>query len=222
MRIGITGWRGFIGAHLKEKIDNPILFQGDLRNLDSVKEFVKNCDRIYHIAGHSRDREGNIMANNIHATGNLILATKIEKVRPEIVFTSSIATVKNPNSEYGLTKLIEEKIIEMADKWCIFRIENVYGAGGKPFYNSVVATFAYQIARGEKVTINNPDETREFIFVDDLIAELLNPKFFVYVRPEGEVMSIGQVYEYLTSKLGEHKNLKKCLDYWRNNVISTA
>ena len=41
MRIGITGWRGFIGSHLAKRINNPMLFQGDMQNLDEVKEFVE-------------------------------------------------------------------------------------------------------------------------------------------------------------------------------------
>lgn len=214
MKIGVTGWRGFIGSYLMKKIDNPILFQGDLRKLDSVKGFVRNCDRIYHLAGRNIDKEGNIIANNLLATGNLILATKIEKVSPEIIFASSIQAVSNPNSEYGLTKLSEEGIIKKANRWCIYRVPNVYGVGGKPFYNGVVATFAYQIAHKEKVNINDPNATREFIYIDDLIGYLLKPQFGTCIYPKGEVMSIGKIYEYLTSKLGEHKNLKRCLDYY--------
>ena len=89
MKIGITGWRGFIGSHLKDKIDNPVLFQGDMRNLDSVKSFVRQCDRIYHIAGKNRSIEGNIIANNLLGTANLVLACRLECVEPEIIFASS-------------------------------------------------------------------------------------------------------------------------------------
>ncbi len=104
--------------------------------------------------------------------------------------------------------------MKRSENWCIFRIPNVYGPGGKPFYNSVVATFTYQISHGQEVTINNPSDTREFIFVEDLVDELINPRFSEYVYPRGEVMSIGEIYEYLTSRLGQHKKLKRCLDYY--------
>jgi len=212
MRIGITGWEGFIGSYLRKRIADPILFQGDLRDLDEVKEFAKDCERIYHLAGLNREKDGGILANNLHATGNLILASKLQKKNPEIAFSSSKQVEWNPNSEYGLTKLIEEEIVKRAQNWCIFRIPNVYGPGGKPFYNSVVATLTYQISHGQEVTISNPSETREFIFVEDLVDELINPRFSGYVYPRGEVMSIGEIHDYLTSRLGEHKKLKRCFD----------
>ena len=220
MNIGITGWHGFIGSYLKEKIGNPILFQGDLRNLEEVKSFTKGCDRIYHLAGLNRENEGNILANNILSTGNLILSLKLQELNPEIIFLSSRQVEWNPCSEYGLTKLIEESIVKTAENKCIFRAPNVYGVGGKPFYNSVVATFAYQVAHGQEVTINDPLATREFVFVEDLVDSLVRYKFYKhrrrYICVRGEIMTIGEVYEYLTSRLGEHENLKKSLDYWEN------
>ena len=217
MRIGITGWQGFIGSYLKGKIDNPILFQGDLRNLEDVKLFTKDCDRIYHLAGLNREDEGKILTNNLVATGNLILSLQLNKVEPEIIFISSKQVIWNSDSEYGLTKLMEESILQLTEKWCIFRVPNVYGVGGKPFYNSVVATFAYQLTHGEQVTINNPVATREFICVEDLVSKLADCKFSHsgYVHVNGEVMSIGEIYEYLTSRLGEHPKLAKCIEYYK-------
>jgi len=213
MRTGITGWRGFIGSHLSHRLDNPVLFQGDMRNLDNVKKFVGQCDRIYHIAGKSRADEGEILANNLVSTGNLVLATKLLGKSVEIVFASSKQVEWNPDSEYGMVKLIEESIIRKARKWCIFRIPNVYGPGCKPFYNSVVATFCRQIAHGEPCTTHQPFATREFVYVNDVIDALVEPVWYRVVKVVGEMMSIREVYEYLTTRLGEHEKLKKCLDY---------
>ncbi len=221
MNVGITGWRGFIGSYLKGMIANPILFHGELSKMDDVKSFTRECDRIYHVAGQNRGNEGNIISNNLISTGNLVLASKLQSIEPELIFISSKQVEWNPNSEYGLTKMIEEDIVRKAKRWCIFRVPNVYGASGKPFYNSVVATFAYQLVHGQEVTINNPDDVREFIFIEDVITHLMNPQFLQYVDLKGEIMSIGEIYEYLTCRLGEHQNLKKCLDYWRGNVSST-
>ncbi|KKN79319.1 hypothetical protein LCGC14_0341010 [marine sediment metagenome] len=219
MNTGITGWRGFIGSYLKDKIEKPILFQGDLRNLKDVMGFTSGCDRIYHIAGKNREKEGGILANNIIATGNLVLALKLQGINPEVVFISSKQVEWNPYSEYGFAKTIEEKIVQEAKRWCIFRVPNVYGAGARPFYNSVVATFAYQISLGQEVTINNSSDTREFIPVEKLINYLLKPQFSRYVPVYGELLSIGEVYTYLTTKLGEHRDLKKCLDFYKEREI---
>ena len=216
MKIGITGWRGFIGSHLSQRIDNPVLFRGDMRNLDDVKQFVGQCDRIYHIAGKNRADDGQILANNLVATGNLVLATKLLGHHPEIVFASSSKAESNPSTEYGMVKLIEESIVRKSRKWCIFRITNVYGPGCRPFYNSVVANFCWQIAHGEPCTTHHPFAVREFVYIDDLIDNLMNPVMYRIVWVPGEVMSIGDVHSYLTIRLGEHDKLKLCLDYYQS------
>lgn len=215
MRVGITGANGFIGTHLQRALDNPLLFQGDLSNIAQVKEFVRQCDRIYHLAGKNRADCGGILKNNLISTANIILAMKLENKFPEIVFASSQQTIWNPYSEYGFTKTLEEEVLKKTNKWCIFRIPNVYGPGGKPFYNSVVATFCYQLSKGEQATINDPSVQREFIYIDDLIQELLDPQFNSYKYPQGDTLSIGEIYSLLTDRLGEHERLKTCLDFYR-------
>jgi len=215
MKIGITGWRGFIGSHLSKRVDNPVLFQGDMRDLDAVKKFVGQCDRIYHIAGKNRADEGQILANNLVGTGNLVLATKLLGHHPEIVFASSKQVEWNPDSEYGMCKMVEEDIVRKARKWCIFRIPNVYGEGCRPFYNSVIATFCYQIVNGLDISMDNPATTREFVYVDDVVSTLVEPVPYRVIGVPGEMMSIGEVYELLTTRLGEHEKLKKTLDWYK-------
>ena len=218
MKIGITGANGFIGSHLKRRLKNPVIFEGDLRSFDEVRKFVSKCDRIYHLAGKNRGNPGDILKNNLVSTSNIVLSMIMENKFPEIVFSSSKQVYWNPNSEYGFTKLIEEEITKKTKKWCIYRIPNVYGPGCKPFYNSVVATFCYQISRGEKVTIDDPDVKRDFIYIDDLIEKLLQPKFNGYEYPKGETLSIGEIYKYLTTKIGHHNKLKVCLDYYKGGL----
>ena len=91
----------------------------------------------------------------------------------------------------------------------------MYGPGGKPFYNSVVATFAYQIAHKQSVTTNNPFAVRDFVFINDLVNILMEPLLHHVTVVHGEVMSIQEVYEYLTTRLGEHEKLKMCVDYYK-------
>ena len=217
MKIGITGWGGFIGSHLARRIDNSVLFQGDMRDLGAVKAFVAKCDRIYHLAGKNRVGDGEILSSNLVGTGNLVLATKLLGVNPEIVFTSSKQVEWNPDSEYGMVKLVEESIIRKARRWAIFRVPNVYGEGCKPYYNSVVATFCWQIAHGEPCTIQRSFDTREFMYIEDLVNALLNPLMYQVVRISGEVLSIQDVYELLTTRLGEHEKLNRTLDWYKED-----
>lgn len=216
MKIGITGSEGFIGRYLVKKIKDPEIFKGDLKELSLVREFVNKCDRIYHIAGKNREPQGEILSNNLLSTGNLLLAMKLENKHPELVFTSSKQVEWNPESEYGLTKSIEEEIIKKSKKWCIFRIPNVYGPECKPFYNSVVATFSYQIANNQSVTITDPEAKREFVYITDLVDLLIKPTFNNYLSIPGEVLSIREIYDFLTAKLGQHKKLQSCLDFYKH------
>lgn len=215
MQIGITGANGFIGTHLKNSLEDPLIFQGDLTDIAQVREFIRICDRVYHLAGKNRAEYGEILKNNLVSTANLVFAMKLENRFPEVIFASSQQTIWNPNSEYGFTKILEEEIIKKTTKWCIFRIPNVYGPNGRPFYNSVVATFCYQLSKGEQVTIHDPSVKREFIYIDDLIQELLSPEFNSYKSLQGEILSIGEIYSLLTDRFGEHEKLKACFDFYR-------
>ena len=194
---------------------DPLLFEGDLTNIRDACEFVCSCDRVYHLAGKNREQPGEILKNNIISTSNLILACKIKGVNPEIIFASSQQVIWNSESEYGFVKSVEEEIIKKAKKWCIFRIPNVYGPGCKPFYNSVIATFCYQISKGESVTIHDSSVKREFIFVDDLVERILDPEFNSLKSINGETMTVGEIHSFLTDKLGRHKKLERCLQSYK-------
>lgn len=210
----MTGGNGFIGLHLARRLEDPLLFEGDLTSIRDACDFVSCCDRIYHLAGKNREQLGKILKNNIISTSNLILATKIKKVNPEIIFASSQQAIWNSASEYGFVKGVEEEIIKKANKWCIFRIPNVYGPGGRPFYNSVIATFCYQLSKGESVNVHDPLAKREFIFIDDLVDQLINPEFNTIKSLNGETMTIGEIHFLLTDGLGTHEKLAKCLRFY--------
>jgi len=47
---------------------------------------------------------------------------------------------------------------------------------------------------------------------------MLEPPLHRIVSIPGEVLSIQEVYDYLTTRLGEHKKLKMCLDYYKEET----
>ena len=227
-KIGITGARGFIGSHLVKKINDPIIFEFNLCCLPDVRNFVKECDRIYHIAGKNRDIGGEILRNNLISTSNIILAMHLEKKDPELIFISSTQVEWSPISEYSVSKFLEEHAVKEAKKWCIYRVPNVYGPGCRAYYNSVVATFCTQIAQDKELTVKDLSVSREFIYIDDLVRSLLNPEFNKYMRPKGQALTIGEIVAYLTDGFGKHKKLQKTLEYYmekegiKNGIISAA
>ena len=82
-------------------------------------------------------------------------------------------------SEYGKAKLSCEKLLrsyaaETGAEALIYRFPNVFGKWCRPNYNSAVVTFCHNIANDLPVTINDPTTELELVYIDDLVAELLD------------------------------------------------
>lgn len=211
LNIGITGFAGFIGSHLSNRIPKAMGFVGDLTDLVKVRNFIQHCDIIYHLASKHREEEGRIIKNNLVSTANLVYSINRYNPRIKLIFLSSTQTEWSRTSEFGLVKSVEESMVKEVEDWCIFRSPNVYGPYCKPFYNSVIATFCYQIAHNQLLTINDLNEVREFVYVLNLIEKLLSPIYGKVIRINGVRLSIGEIADILQSKEEDDLFLKKTL-----------
>ena len=185
IKIGITGGNGFIGRHLSSALKKsgykPFYFDLPENNLVSpdqaqLKKFVKKADVIFHLAGVNRGADIEIVGGSVVATYNLAEAIKKYNPKTKIVFSSSIQAEND--SVYGRSKLLAENILEelannLGIEVSILRLTNVFGEGGKPFYNSVVATFASQAVKGVNLPISDPKRELRLIYVKDVISEFL-------------------------------------------------
>jgi UDP-2-acetamido-2,6-beta-L-arabino-hexul-4-ose reductase len=190
MRIGITGQAGFVGTHLfnllRTKKDVSVVPFDDnyFASMGTLIEFVKKCDVIVHLAAVNRcENEEDLYQTNIQLVDHLIKAMETAKVSPHIIFSSSIQEEKN--NLYGESK---RKGREMFSRWAeknqaLFTglvIPNVFGPFGKPYYNSVIATFCYQLIHGETPTIIT-DGHLKLIYVQELAEQIyciaINKKF---------------------------------------------
>ena len=52
----------------------------------------------------------------------------------------------------------------------LYRLPNVFGKWSRPNYNSVVATFCHNIARGLPITANDPAAQVPLVYIDDVAA----------------------------------------------------
>jgi len=181
MKILVTGSKGFIGKNLivslKEKGYTNILEY----DKDSEKEMLENycieSDIIYHLAGSNRPKEiSDFSDTNIGLTEEIINYLEKHNRNCPIVFASSIQAEKeNP---YGMSKKEAENVLfeygtRTNTKIMIYRFPNVFGKWCRPNYNSVIATFCYNIARGLPISINEPAKVMELVYIDDLVNELL-------------------------------------------------
>ena len=179
--IGVTGPRGFIGGYLVRRLgcDEGVQIRvadravfADKARLD---HFVAQCDVICHVAGVNRGDERSIYDGNTSLAQDLVAAMKRTGARGHVVFASS--TQRDQDNAYGRSKKEAEECLRAAGMELEFPvtvlvIPNVYGPGCKPFYNSVVATFCHQLAKGKTPTLVDDKEVR-FLHVNEVVDKFV-------------------------------------------------
>lgn len=224
--IGITGADGFVAAYLKKKLDAERLpyEEIDLKTYQEqgFSDFVKGKDYIFHLAGVNRtDDEKGYEKGNVGLTVELIDAVKKHgKKGCRIIFSSSIQVYGDaegiidetiptrPLWAYSKTKLdAENAIIDSGLPYVVLRISNVYGPGGRPFYNSVIATFIHLLKEGKPITINGSgQQTRDYIFVDDVASAMvlsMDISDGIYIVSTGKLTSLNEIVRVLQDLSGK-------------------
>lgn len=180
-KVGITGQAGFIGSHLtfllQAKADDfeIVPFSRDFFQDDrALADFVAQCDVVVHLAAMNRGEPEEIHACNVRLVQQLIAALETRKHTPHVIFSSSVQ--EENDNVYGASKREGRRLFE---EWsgrtgAIFSglsIPNVFGAFGRPFYNSVVATFCHQVTHGQTPEIK-VDAAMHLVYVNDLAATI--------------------------------------------------
>lgn len=198
MKIVITGARGFIGrnlaAHLMPQGDVQI-FGFDLgQPLQELAAALAEAELVFHLAGVNRPESmEEFTTGNVDFTAQVCEMLKQTR-RPVPVVLSSSSQVERDNP-YGRSKLQAEAVIkryaeETGAPAIIYRLKNVFGKWCRPNYNSVVATFCYNIAHDLPITISDPARELELVHVDDVVQAFVSE-----VRgPKAEVRDGGVVY----------------------------
>ncbi|MDQ0156166.1 polysaccharide biosynthesis C-terminal domain-containing protein [Robertmurraya andreesenii] len=196
----ITGANGFIGRNLYVALGEVknISIQTYTRDntIDELEQLLKQADVIYHLAGVNRvnDDQSEFIKGNVHLTEQITrILRKIDR-KPIIVMSSSIQATNH--TPYGKSKKKAEEILEKYaqetdhNKVFIYRLTNVFGKWGKPQYNSVVASFCFNISRDLDIEIHDPLKEIELVYIDDVIKEF---KSRIYRLNEVRNKSIYQV-----------------------------
>ncbi len=181
MWILVTGSKGFIGKNLVAELKN----QGftDIMEYDkdteeaALYDYCKKADMIYHLAGVNRPKEESEYKEGNYGFTKILLQTlKSCKNTCPIMASSSIqAKHQNP---YGMSKKEEEDLLfdyakEYGVTVYVYRLPNVFGKWCRPNYNSVIATFCYNIARNLPISVDAPNKVLHLAYIDDVIEELL-------------------------------------------------
>lgn len=196
MNILITGAKGFFGRNLVESLKN-IRSGKELRynlqihkiyeyDLDSTSNeldaYCTDCDFVFHLAGVNRPRGNDeFMEGNFGFGEILIDALKRHNNRCPIVLSSSIQaalTGRYSRSDYGKSKLAGETLLfryaaETGTNVSVYRLPNIFGKWCRPNYNSAVATFCHNIAKGLPIQVNDRSTELELVYIDDLVEEMI-------------------------------------------------
>ena len=183
MKILVTGSRGFIGTNamvqLRERADIEVVSFSRANDPMTLPQLLTEVDWVWHFAGVNRPKQDEEFATgNVDLTAHLASAlaavaqTSGKKI--PVIYTSSTQAA----TAYGQSKRqAEEHLRHLHDQHgvpvYIFRLPNVFGKWARPNYNSVVATFCHNIARGLPIAIHDPQAELSLVYIDDVIAMFL-------------------------------------------------
>ncbi len=182
MRVLVTGSKGFIGknliATLKQMPNIEILEFDKGKSAEELKELLKKADFIYHLAGVNRPKETKEFYEGNSNLTKSITNFLISQNRAIPILFSSSSQVGN-GSDYAKSKELAEEILkDYAKKMNIdifvYRLPNVFGKWSKPNYNSVIATWCYNIARDLPIRVDNEMTILNLAYIDDVVSAFVN------------------------------------------------
>ena len=184
-RVLVTGANGFIGKNLVVRLRELPRFavtefvRGDAP--DALPGLLAQSDAVVHLAGENRPADESAFAQvNTGLTVALCNALAAEQQRsgrqlPLVLASSAQAERDNP---YGQSKLAAEQAVQQlcaasGHPAVVYRLPGVFGKWCKPNYNSVVATFCLNIARGLPIKITDPAARLQLVYVDDVVSSFI-------------------------------------------------
>ena len=238
-KVVITGAGGFVGRKLASRLEvekdiEAAAFDPEINSLfipRTLRSLVSKAEVVYHLAAVNDPKGRGIFKTNIFGTWGILEAVRRYAPGSRFIFASSFAVYREPESKviinegyatiprnlYGFTKLIGEKLCLFYSKIfgikvSIMRISNIYGPMMPPFKHSVIATFIEKIRTGKNIEVSgNGEQTRDFIYVDDVIEALIlansiKGRFIILNVCSGEETSINKLIRLISDKL--HKKPK--------------
>jgi UDP-2-acetamido-2,6-beta-L-arabino-hexul-4-ose reductase len=178
----VTGAAGFVGKHLVEALKRREgvkvhAMDRSWSQADFQKALV-SADFIFHLAGVNRPpSEQEFQRGNVGFTQDFCRLISSLDLRPVIVFTSSIQAALD--NAYGRSKKAAEDALishigASGGALLVFRLKNIFGKWCRPNYNSVTATFCYNIARDRPIEISDENREIDLVHIDDVVSSLVS------------------------------------------------
>ncbi|MEK4882535.1 MULTISPECIES: NAD-dependent 4,6-dehydratase LegB [Paenibacillus] len=205
------GWLDSLSGEVKRELD---VFSGDIRDPHGVKEAMKGCDMVLHLASliaipYSYHSPDTYVDTNIKGTLNILQAARelgVSKVihtsTSEVYGTAQYVPINEEHPLQGQSPYSASKIgaDQMALSFyrsfetpvAIIRPFNTYGP--RQSARAVIPTIITQIASGkEKIKLGALSPTRDFNYVKDTVSGFIS--IMNSEKALGEVINIGSNYE---------------------------
>ncbi|MCH4057128.1 MAG: NAD-dependent epimerase/dehydratase family protein [Lactobacillaceae bacterium] len=182
MKILITGAQGFVGRNLVAQLKNEGYQDIDTFTLDNTVDELKaslaKADFIFHLAGVNRPKnKADFYSGNSDLTKKITDTLIRTKHAVPILMSSSIQAALD--NDYGKSKHQAELAVldygtQLKVPVYVYRLKNLFGKWSRPNYNSVTATFAYNLSHDLPIKINDANAELELSYIDDVIASFID------------------------------------------------
>ena len=198
MNILITGAAGFVGKNLAAalhclqngtdrtrpnlSVDRLYLYDKD-SPAELLEEGCQNADFVFNLAGVNRPQDSREFMEGNFGFASTLLDTlkKYHNTCPVMLSSSIQATLigRYADGDYGKSKKAGEDLFfryaqDTGARVLVYRFPNLFGKWCRPNYNSVVATFCNNYAHDLPIQVNDPTVRLEMLYIDDLVAEMLD------------------------------------------------
>ena len=197
MNILVTGAAGFVGKNLCASLKSirdgkdktrPGLTIEEVYEYDIdtdpalLDEYCAKAGFVFNLAGVNRPQTPEeFMKGNFGFASTLLDTLKKHGNTCPVMLSSSIQAtlIGRYDSEYGRSKKAGEELFfryaeETGAKVLVYRFPNLFGKWCRPNYNSAVATFCHNLANDLPIQVNDPSVELELLYIDDLVAEMLD------------------------------------------------
>jgi len=209
MGVVVTGGDGFIARNLRLRLDElgyrEVVSVTRATDTEARKAALAEADFVFHLAGVNRpDDPTEFEDGNVGLTRTVCDELLASRRNAAVVFASSSqATLDNP---YGRSKRAAEEAlgryaVESGAPVAILRLWNVFGKWARPNYNSVVATFCHNVARGLPIFVRDRAATVKLVYIDDVVSALVGLLESGVARTG--LVDVGPVHEITLGELAD-------------------